>query len=519
MRKILNLIAAFACVAFTLTSCADDPVPMGTNATTDVSSMTFAGQGASSQSVSVICNGDWIATSSEWIDVVPNYGSGNQVITISVADNLDTDGTLAAERKGFVNISVIGTTASIEVTQNGDPDKKPAEIEKLTVAEFIAAPESASVWYELTGTISNIKNTYYGNFDLVDETGSVYVYGLYEKQGGSYGAFEDLGLKEGDKLTLVATRGSYNGLIEAMNAYYVSHVVSLITIDQSAVSVAKEGGSFEIKMVSKGDTYGIDIEDGAKSWISVDGVSQEGDTTKVKFICQENTTEPREGVISFTSTSGSTSSTVTATVSQDGIVAIIDANIAEFLAAPVGDQYYRLQGIIISEVKESDLYGNVTIMDASGSVYVYGILSERGGESKQFQTLGLKMGDVITIVGRRAEYKGSPQVGDAYYESHYTPKVVTVKEFLDEPVSSTQWYSITAQIDEIANTSYGNFYLVDDSTTERAYVYGLYTGLNGEYKKFDTLGLSVGDKITIHGQRAEYKGSPQVGNAYFVEKL
>ena len=106
-------------------------------------------------------------------------------------------------------------------TQPGD------EIKKVTIAEFNAAAESNDVWYELTGTVKNLKDgDQYGNFDLEDETGSVYVYGLLAEKGGEKKMFQELvaakGIKEGSKITIIGTRGSYNEKIEVLNAYFVS---------------------------------------------------------------------------------------------------------------------------------------------------------------------------------------------------------------------------------------------------------------------------------------------------------
>ena len=97
----------------------------------------------------------------------------------------------------------------------------------VTVAEFNAAEVSNDIWYQLTGTVKNLKDgDQYGNFDLEDETGSVYVYGLLDKKGGEKKKFQDLvtakGIKEGCKLTIIGNRGDYNGKIEVMNAYFVS---------------------------------------------------------------------------------------------------------------------------------------------------------------------------------------------------------------------------------------------------------------------------------------------------------
>ena len=102
------------------------------------------------------------------------------------------------------------------------PEPEPSEVVKATVAEFLAAAEDNTI-YELTGEITNVANADYGNFDLKDETGTVYVYGLYDESGAK--VFTSLGLKEGDILTMRGVRTSYNENPQVGNGVYVSHIV------------------------------------------------------------------------------------------------------------------------------------------------------------------------------------------------------------------------------------------------------------------------------------------------------
>lgn len=64
----------------------------------------------------------------------------------------------------------------------------------------------------------------YGNFDLVDESGSIYVYGVTTGWNGTKGngAFATLGVEEGDVITIVAYKTSYNGMNQLVGMY-VSH--------------------------------------------------------------------------------------------------------------------------------------------------------------------------------------------------------------------------------------------------------------------------------------------------------
>ena len=106
-----------------------------------------------------------------------------------------------------------------------DPDPQPGEPKKVTIAEFLKAEVDDTVWYQLTGTISNITNASYGNFDLTDETGTVYVWGLTaEKVSSNDKSFSSIGLKEGDIVTLVGTRTEHNGTAQVGGpAYYITH--------------------------------------------------------------------------------------------------------------------------------------------------------------------------------------------------------------------------------------------------------------------------------------------------------
>ena len=121
------------------------------------------------------------------------------------------------------------TTSNGGLADGSDPGTgtDPAEVKAITVAEFLEAPESNDVWYQLTGTVKNLKDSdQYGNFDLEDSTGSVYVYGVLSEKGGAKKQFQTLasekGIKNGSILTIIGNRGSYNGKIEVVNAYFVS---------------------------------------------------------------------------------------------------------------------------------------------------------------------------------------------------------------------------------------------------------------------------------------------------------
>ena len=148
---------------------------------------------------------------------------------------------VTGELKKYVNsttgaitpeINQSSTIVSIDKTTGGSTTPDEGETKKVSVAEFLAASESTSDWYQLTGTVTHLEDgtytnsTKYGNFDLVDETGSIYVYGVVTEKGGTKGQFADLmaakGIKDGCKITIIGNRGSYKGAAQVVNAYFVS---------------------------------------------------------------------------------------------------------------------------------------------------------------------------------------------------------------------------------------------------------------------------------------------------------
>ena len=151
---------------------------------------------------------------------------GSEVIIYSELMNYRGNTPETVANVGYV-YSIDGKTAA----EGGQTPPTPPATEDpkaVTIAEFNAAAESQTQPYILVGKMSNITSTVYGNFDLTDETGTVYVYGLTATDLG-YGArndqsFANLGLVEGDEIKIIGYRGSFNNKIEVVSAYFVEKV-------------------------------------------------------------------------------------------------------------------------------------------------------------------------------------------------------------------------------------------------------------------------------------------------------
>ncbi len=148
-------------------------------------------------------------------------------------------------------IEVLNAWFIEKVTDQGGGNDQPGggdtgDVISATVAQFNAAAESQTQVYELVGTIGGSINTTYGNFDLTDETGTVYVYGLTATNLG-YGAKNDksyasLGLAAGDKIKIRGYRGSFNDKIEVLNAWFIEKVTGQGGNDQPGGGNDNPGG-------------------------------------------------------------------------------------------------------------------------------------------------------------------------------------------------------------------------------------------------------------------------------------
>ena len=375
---------------------------------------------------------------------------------------------------------------------NNEPEPEPqpeGEVKAVTIDAFIAASVSTTDWYQLTGTIKNLKDgDQYGNFDIEDATGSVYVYGLTAEKGGESKKFQELvaakGIANGKKITIIGNRGEYNKKIEVLNAYFVS-IEGEATPDPEPQPTGDTDGS-EAKPYTVADA--IAAASGTEKYVKayivgwIDGqvlssgahfdgnatvasnilIADSPDETDVakcmpvqlpsgavrtavnlkdkpdnykKEILLNGNIEKYFGVPGIKSTGyakiGDTEAGTKPGGSEGGeqggggdTPPSGDAQavtIAQFNAAAVSnDVWYQLTGTI-SNLKDGDKYGNFDLTDETGSVYVYGLLSEKGGAKQKFQDLvtakGVANGKKITIIGNRGEYQDKIEVVNAYFVS------------------------------------------------------------------------------------------------------
>ena len=99
-----------------------------------------------------------------------------------------------------------------------------------------------------------------------------------------------------------------------------------------------------------------------------------------------------------------------------------EVSIADFMTKPDSKtEYYMVSGVIDEIANET--YGNIYIKDDAGNrLYVYGCYPGYGatGDARKgvVAAKGLKVGDILTVIGPKSTYKDVPQVNTGIYFSH-----------------------------------------------------------------------------------------------------
>lgn len=93
-----------------------------------------------------------------------------------------------------------------------------------------------------------------------------------------------------------------------------------------------------------------------------------------------------------------------------GEVSITNATCAEVIAGP-DNKTYQVTGTVTAIANTT--YGNLYLNDGTGEIYIYGTLDASGAE-KNFLSLGIEVGDEITVSGSEAYLQRNCRAGKRY---------------------------------------------------------------------------------------------------------
>ena len=571
MKRIFNYLA-IVCGLVTLASCVNElPAPLAPQVKVNTNELILPDTGTVEGTITITAEGEWIATSSNeaWFSFSPTYGNGNGTITVKGQPNVDAVyGEVCGPRSGVITIIGSEGMQAVTVKQAGEPGLDASRTYmKVTKQEEIEADKAYLI-------VANTGSALVAGKAFAADKESTYSY-----------IYGDDVVAEGDIITrpnanngytFVAKDGGYaiqqpNGryLFQAATYNNFYSTTDLAKADVWSVTVNEDGTArienqtvagkyfqYSIGYSSYG-AYGAPQDNAvlptlykdsaapSDEVLSVADASVKGTETSVSIPVHSNKTwkvrnhdswiksftagGTGDGAIEVTFDANESYDDVrTATfqiigettnfeikLTQDHLYAVQDVSIADFLAKPVGADKYRLTGVIISNYASDKNGQSFTMRDWSGETLIYRL--------NDYKASGAGIGDIITVVGERGDFKGSPQMVNGVYESHITTvKDKTLAAIAAAADDANVYYLATGIVKSIANATYGNVYLTDESG--ELYVYGCYPGWGAtdDARKncIATKGIEVGNKLTVIGVKGTHNGSPQISNGvYFSHEV
>ena len=550
--KLRNLFWGAIASLAAFAACEEPEQNLGTpDISLSVTEMTFDAAGGE-QTLTVTATRDWmVETDADWVVVSPESGAASaeaQTVTVSVLENtgLDREANLKftiGMKSKYLTVSQAGPGGSAEalIVYYNDYDKEVAE---KTYGSGSSWPylDQFDGWMNATGTgAANVEYAYSGMSARANST-SDSNYSDYEGSGNNnmffgksaYLATKNIALDGTTDLSLTFGTEKYsqdNGSVFTKSEFHIflsndgNKWVELT--DYSFAGEGTEGrwniASAEFSVPAGTESLSICMKVDVAS-------SYRMDDLKLVIADKAGTSVDFSNAVEMDFTAGgNTGGGSTTKPESKG-----KKTVAEFITAADTQNYYELTGKVSGF---NPTYCSFDLTDDSGKIYVYSVLDA----SKSEWTSKISNGGTITIYGKYLYYeqKSQHEVVDAYIvsfkadgsgstggnESEKPESLIkaTVADFLAAPESSDTWYELTGEITSIVSgNAYGNLH-INDGTGE-VYIYGLTNGWVGyNDKSFNSIGLKVGDTVTLGTLRGSYNGEPQGGGsqvpAYYISHV
>ena len=319
-----------------------------------------------------------------WLTITPLSG-GVAVNGIVFAADANTGNS---ERVANLVVNVGSRKQRFTVIQAG-PGAVEAPIS--TIAQVQAGNDGEV--FRIRGTVTVISNTNYGNLYVQDETGTIYIYGLFNAKGQypkDAGGWNTFGVEAGDVITVQGPRTLYNGTtLELVDATLISVEKSLIEVDPAEIALeSAEAGTFTISVVSKADGMAV-LPDA--DWIKLTDIAAgEKGAAVYSFAYEANTTTAaRKATIQFKATNSSKS----VTVSQPGVPPT-GQSITEIVALPDDSGVETLESTVAAKTTKG-----FVLTDGTTAIYVY----DNGASA-------VEVGDAVKVLATKTTYNGVPEL-------------------------------------------------------------------------------------------------------------
>jgi hypothetical protein len=405
-------------------------------------------------STTVTSKADWAfdeSTIPDWLTVTPHRGGPAVNSIVFAAD----ENTGSSERTANLVLNIGDRKQRFTVIQAG-PGAFEAPIS--TVAEVMAGNDGQT--FRIRGTVTTIANTNYGNLYVQDETGTIYIYGLFNAKGQypkDAGGWNTFGVESGDVITVQGPRTMYGSTLELVDATLIKVEKSLIDVDPAEIALeSAEAGTFTISVVSKADGMAVIP---SESWIRLTDIAAgEGGAAVYSFAYEANpTTAARTASIQFKATNSSKS----VSVSQPGVPPT-GQSVTEIVALPDNSGVETLESTVVAKTGRG-----FVISDGTTAIYAY----DSGANA-------VEVGDKVKVMATKTTYNGVPELATlTSVEKTGTASVVhpTVKDItasvLDYSASVAEFIQFTGTLKVSGNYYNVEFDGVDTGVKQGSIVY------------------------------------------------
>ena len=562
IMKLRNLFVGAVAAVFALAGCQEKEQNLGTpDISISANELTFDVEGGE-QALTVNATRDWkVETDADWVVVDPAKGEASaddQTVTVTVLENTGMDRsadlkfTIGMKSK-YLTVSQAGPGGSPEalVVYANNFDKEPS----VKDGSYWPYPDQSNCWQNQTG--SGSANVGFGAKNITvrnNSNSNTYenasgVNNIFFGKSGNYFMVSEIGMPSSKDFTI--SFGTIRNLYDATDNTFVN--------SEFHVWLSNDGEKWvEIEYAFDGDPKNAtwDMASGTFSLSSaisklyvaftsdIESSHRLDDLSIVISSTAGVSVDFSKGVeMGFVASSSSNPGTgdLPEGTGEGTLDNPYDAAKATKIAAALG-QNDKITGVyvkgIVKSVKEvSTQYGNATyyITDTDGAANFYVYRGKNVGNTSFTSADQIKEGDNVVVYGDLMNYMGnSPQLGQGNYlisnsSSGETPgggnegpveeKTATVAEFLAAEVSTNVFYTITGTIISIEeiNTQYQNATLTIQDNTGSLYVYRMKAAEDGV--AIDAIGLTVGDELTVKGNRGDYNGNPQMVNGVYVSHV